>query len=249
MRRRPFLLLTACLPASALTFLRANSARATGLPVIDALGIKQITDQIKSTTKQIQETQRQVAYLQNAARKLDPRSYRSIGALLEGDNLTLDDITRDVTNIGYTLNRVDRTFKKMFPEDKDVRKMKASEHAETSRQMNSELYASALVAHRAQTSLSKIEDNNARAKEILQRSEAEDSQVAQLQSATQMLALVHDNLVAITRTVSSASRVSTDIAAAGVTENRLARERRRRSVEGFAKPVETHGIDDAFLRE
>lgn len=237
-------LLAAC--ASVLSIGR----RAGAFVVTDVASIGQLVNQITTTERQISATMQQVESLKNAARKLDPRSYQSIGALLDGDAVTFDAITRDVANIGYTLERVNRTYKKIFPDEAAVKKMRPGEHAETSKQMNRELYASALVAHRAQTNLSTIEANNAQAKAILQRSGAEDSQVAQLQSANQMLALVHDNLANITQTIATASRVSSDLAATSVTDNRIARERQRRYVQDFDRPPANFtGIDPSFLRE
>ena len=249
MLRRSLLLGSATLLGafgSVLSFCR----RARGFVVTDAASIGQIMSQIANTQRQISATMQQVESLRNAARKLDPRSFQSIGSLLDGDPVTFDAITRDVTNIGYTLDRVNRTYEKIFPDDDAVKSMRPAEHAETSKQMHRELYASALVAHRAQTNLSTIEANNAEAKAILQRSGGEDSQVAQLQSATQMLALVHDNLANITQTIASASRVSSDLAAISVTDNRIARERQRRYIQDFDRPPANFtGIDPSFLRD
>jgi conjugal transfer/entry exclusion protein len=244
MRRRIFMLGGALLPLAVL----GGPRRAHAIVVEDVASIAQIGTQIATTGAQVQATLRQLEALRNAARRLDPRTYQTVGALLDGDALTLQAITRDVTNIGYTLDRVNRTYSKIFPDEAAVRNMRPGEHAETSRQVHQEVYASALVAHRAQTNLSKLEANNAEAKAILQRSGADDSQVVQLQSATKMLALVHDNLVSITQTVATAGRVSSDMAAAGVTDNRIARERQRRSLENFDRPPNNFtGIDPSFL--
>lgn len=248
MLRRSFILRALLLPPVASVLSTAHPANA--FIVEDVASIGQIGVQIITTGKQIESTLRQVEALKNAARRLDPRSYQTIGALLDGDAVTFDAITRDVRNIGYTLDRVNRTYQRIFPDEASIRNMRPGEHAETSKQMNRELYASALVAHRAQTNLSSIEANNTQAKAILARSGAEDSQVAQLQSATQMLALIHDNLANITQTVASASRVSSDLAAASVTEHRIARDQQRRSIEGFGRVPESYtGIDPSFLGE
>lgn len=247
MIRRVFLLGAAVLPAAASVLSTARTAGA--FAVIDVASIGQIASQILTTKAQIEATLRQVEALRNAARRLDPRTYQTIGALLDGDLVTFDAITRDVRNIGYTLERVNRTYSRIFPDESAIRNMRPGDHAETSRQVNRELYASALVAHRAQTNLSTIASNNARAKDILSRSAAEDSQVAQLQSATQMLALVHDNLTNITQTIATAGRVSSDLAAGKVTDSRIARERQRRHIEDFDRPANFTGIDPSFLRE
>ena len=242
LRRRALL---ALLPLAVFQVLRSKSAAA--LPVIDSAGVAQLVAQIASTIQQIEQTRRQVEYLRNAARRLDPRSYRTIGALLEGDAVTFDAITRDVRTIGYTIQGVDRQFRRIFPDEDAVRNMRPADHAEATRQMNRELHGAALVSHRAQSSVSNLEASHAEAKAILDRSAAEDSQVAQLQSAVQMLAIVHENLTNITQTVAAAGRVSSDIAAAGVTDNRIARERQQRYTEDFDRPSNSNGIDPSFL--
>jgi P-type conjugative transfer protein TrbJ len=247
MLRRHLLLAASIAPFSALGLLAPR--RAAAFPVTDSAGIGQVVAQIGWALAQIAQVKSQVDYLRNAARTLDPRSYRTIGALLDGDPVTLGAITRDVDTIGYTLDSVNRRFNRLFPDEAAVRNMRPAEHAETSRQMNRELHGSALVAYRAQSNLSTVEANHAQAKAILQRSDADDSQVAQIQSAIQMLALVHDNLTNITQTVATAGRVSSDIAAAGVTDNRIAAERRRQQIEGFNRPVTSPGLDPSFLRD
>lgn len=247
MHRRTLLRILSLGPLSAVALLRPRLAHA--IPVIDVGSIGQIAKQITETLAQIDATRRQVDYLRNAARRLDPRSYQTIGALLEGDAVTFDSITRDVRTIDYTLDGVNRKFRQIFPDEDSVRNMRPAEHAETARQMNRELHGAALVSHRAQSSLSTVEASHAQAKAILQRSDAEDSQVAQLQSANLMLGVVHSNLANITQTVAAAGRVTSDIAAADVTENRIAAERRRRRIEGFSRPSTSQGIVPRFLRD
>lgn len=247
MLRRSFMLGALLLPTAASVL--AFSPSASAFIVTDAASLVQLATELITTKEQIEATIRQVEALRNAARQLDPRSYQSIGSLLDGDAVTFDAITRDVRTIGYTLDRVNQSYRRIFPDEAAIRNMRPGDHAETAKEMNRELYASALVAHRAQTNLSTIEANNAQAKDILTRSGADDSQVAQLQSATQMLALVHDNLANITQTVASAGRVSSDLAAARVTDNRIARERQRRSLEGLDTPYTPTGIDPSFLHE
>ena len=222
--------------------------RALAIPVIDVAGIAQTIAQIAETVRQIEVMRNQVRALQNAARQLDPRSYQGIEALLRDGDLKYEALTRDISSIGYTLERVNRQFRRIFPNEEAVQNMRASEYEATSRQMNHELYDSAFVAARAQSTLSGIEANNAEAQQILRRSEGNGSQVAQLQSALQMLALMHQNLVAITQTISSAGRVSSDLAAAAVTERRMRREKRRRLLRNYSRGSGSPGVDRRFLR-
>lgn len=197
----------------------------------------------------MQATTDQVEALRAAARQLDPRSYETVQTLLSGNDFHYQSLIRDVRSIGYTLDRVNSQFERLYPNEQAVRNMRPSEFRNTSRDMNRELYSSALVAARAQTTLRTIEAKNAEARKVLSRSQGNGSQVAQLQAALQMLGLVHQNRVSITQTVSSAGRVSSNLAAAGVTERRIARERKRRLLRDYDRPSSSPGIDRRFLRD
>ena len=235
------------LAAAALALAWAEPARGA-VPVVDGSSIAQLISQIVETQQQIETTFRQVEALQNAARQLDPSSYRSINDLLRGNEVNFMALLQDIRTMGYNVERVNDQFRRIFPDERAVRNMRARDHENTAREMNREVHSAALVAARAQTTLSTIEANNREAQAILSRSEDSDSQVAQMQSAIQMLAVVHQNLVAITQTVNSAGRVSSDIAAAAVTERRIARERRRRLLLNYGRPSRGPGIDRRFLR-
>jgi hypothetical protein len=87
------------------------------------------------------------------------------------------------------------------------------------------------------------------ARNVLSRSEGNGSQVAQLQSALQMLGLIHQNLVSITQTISAAGRVTSNVAVTRVTHRRMAGERRSRRRRDWAKPTAVPEIDRRFLRD
>lgn len=218
------------------------------LPVVDVTGIGQLALQFIQTVAQVAAMKQQVDELRRMARQLDPSAYRGIQSLLNGNELSYQALTRDVSTLGYTLDRVNTRFRQMFPDEQALRNMRPQEHEAAAREMNAELHSAALVAYRAQSTLSTIEANNVEAKNILSRSESNSSQVAQLQSALQMLALVHQNLVSITRTLSTGSRITSNLAARAVTERRIERERRRRLLEDYATPAPRRSIDSRFLR-
>jgi P-type conjugative transfer protein TrbJ len=212
-------------------------ALAQGLLVVDTAGILQVATQAAQVWTQLQSTQQQVAALRAAARQLDPRSFQSVQNLLAGNDVNYQALLRDVQSMGYTLERVNTRFRQLFPDDQAVRGMSHQQFESTARDMNQELHASALVAARSQTTLRSIEQNNSEARNILSRSEGTDSQVAQLQSAIQMLGLIHQNLVGINQTIAASTRVTSNAAVRGVTERRMERERAARML-GAPPPSE-----------
>lgn len=238
---------TAALALLASQFLMPPEAHA--LVVEDVAGILQVIAQYSETAQQVLTTQRQVEQLRAAARQLDPRSYRSVQNLLSGNDVNFLALTRDLQSMGYSIRRVNQRFQRLFPDERAVSTMRPKEFRESSRAMNKEVHDSALAAARAQTTLRTIEQNDLEARNILSRSEGNGSQVAQLQSALQMLALIHQNLVSITQTIATAGRVSSNIAARDVTERRIDRERQLRLMRDYNQRSSSPPIDSRFLQE
>lgn len=197
----------AVLTVLALARLLEPTASATGLPVLDVAGIAQVAKEAEYVSSQLQSMQQQVQALRSAALQLDPRSYRSVQNLLSGNEVNYQSLIRDVQSMGYSLDRVNTRFRQLYPDDAAVKKMRPDQLEATSRDMNKEIHASALVAARSQTTLRDIEQNNTEARNILSRSQGNGSQVAQLQSAIQMLGLIHQTLVGINQTMSTAGHV------------------------------------------
>jgi len=152
-----------------------------------------------------------------------------------------------VRSMGYTIERVNARFRQLYPDDRAVKNMTPRQAETTAREMNQELYESSLVAARAQTTLRGIEDNNAAARNILSQSEGNDSQVAQLQSALQMLALMHDNLVNINRLISSSGRISSNQAVSAVTMRRIENERAAQMANDYVKSEAIPEVDSRLL--
>jgi P-type conjugative transfer protein TrbJ len=245
-RRRLLPYAAAIIAALALPLALGRPARA--FPVIDVAGIAQVVAQWTEVQAQLAATQAQVAALQSAARQLDPRSYQSVQNLLAGDAVNYQSLVRDVQSMGYTLDRVNAQFKQYFPDEQTVHTMQPAQFEETSRNMNRELYESALVSARAQTTLQTIESNNIEARNVLSRSEGNESQVAQLQAALQMLGLIHHNLVGINQLVSSAGRVTSNVTVRAVTERRIEHERASRMMRDYTAPSDIPEIDSRFLQ-
>ena len=234
----------AALMLLALPSLLEPTASAQGLPVIDAAGIAQIAMEAVQVSAQLQSMQQQVQALRSAALQLDPRSYQSVQALLSGNDVNYAALTRDVQSMGYSLERVNSRFRQLYPDDVAVKNMRPDQLESTSRDMNQEIHASALVAARAQTTLRTIEQNDAEARNILSRSQGNGSQVAQLQSAIQMLGLIHQTLVDINQTMSTAGRVTSNVAVRAATERRMERERANRMLRGYSSPATIPEVTD-----
>jgi P-type conjugative transfer protein TrbJ len=221
-----------------------GSASALGLPVIDGAGIAQIAIQAAEVWTQLQSMQQQVQALRNAALQLDPRSYQSVRNLLAGNDVNYLSLIRDVRSIGYSLERVNARFRQLFPDDNAIREMRPDQLEATSRDMNKEIHSSALIAARSQTTLRTIEANNTEARNILSRSAGNGSQVAQLQSAIQMLVLIHQNLVDINQMISASSRVTSNVAVRAATERTMERERAARMLRGYSSPERIPDVSD-----
>lgn len=219
-------------------------ASAQGLPVIDAAGIAQIAVEAVQVSAQLQSMQQQVQALRSAALQLDPRSYQSVQTLLSGNDVNYAALTRDVQSMGYSLDRVNSRFRQLYPDDAAVKNMRPDQMEATSRDMNQEIHASALVAARAQTTLRATEQNDTEARNILKRSQDNGSQVAQLQSAIQMLGLIHQTLVGINQTMSTAARVTSNVAVRAATERRMERERADRMLRGYSSPATIPEVTD-----
>jgi P-type conjugative transfer protein TrbJ len=220
-----------------------ESPASAGLPVIDVAGIAQVATQAVEVGLQLQSMQQQVQALRNAALQLDPRSYQSVQNLLAGNDVNYQSLIRDVQSMGYSLERVNTRFRQLYPDEQAVKNMRPDQLEATSRDMNQEIHASALVAARSQTTLRTIEQNNTEARNILSRSAGNGSQVAQLQSAIQMLGLIHQNLVGINQTLSASSRVTSNVAVRGATERLMERERATRML-GSSRPERIPEVSD-----
>jgi P-type conjugative transfer protein TrbJ len=245
-RRHLFRNATLTLAAAALRVTLPSPSRAD-VPVIDGAGIVQLAAEWALVLQQLDATKNQVDSLRAAALQLDPRSYQSVQNLLAGNEVNFAALTRDLQSLGYTVEHVNARFRQLFPDEAAVRTMTPRQAETASRDMNQEIYASALVAARAQSTLRTIEDNNAEARNILSRSEGSSSQVAQLQSALQMLALIHQNLVSITQTVSASGRVASNQSVRRVTERRIQRERAARAQRDYARSEPVPEVDSRFL--
>jgi P-type conjugative transfer protein TrbJ len=240
------------LPCAAAAFaalaLPTLSRTARAIPVIDVAGITQIITQWQQIRAQVNATHAQVEALRAAARQLDPRSYQSVQNLLAGNDVNDGALIRDVRTMGYTLDRVNAQFRRYFPDEPAVKSMTPAQFESNARDMNQEIYGAALVSARAQTTLRTVEENNQEARNVLSRSEGNESQVAQLQVALQMLGLIHQNLVGINQLVSSAGRVTSNVAVRGVTARRIERERTERMTHGYSKDEPIPEVDSRLLK-
>lgn len=239
--------LTTTLAAFAVPSLLTTGAGA--VVVEDFIALGQLASQTGITTTQVATTLQQVEALRKAALQLDPRSYQSVMNLLSGNGVDFLALTADLRSMGYSVDRVNQRYRVLFPDEQAMRNMTPEQFKTAGKDMNDEIYSSALVAARAQTSLRNIEANNIEARNILSRSEGNDSQVAQLQSALQMLGVIHQNLVSITQTLSSAGRVTSNVAVTRVTHRRMAGERRSRRRRDWDKPADVPEVDRRFLRD
>lgn len=237
------------LAAFLLPLLGAVTAQATGYPVIDVAGIGQVALQISKSVAQVALIKQQVKQMANATKLLRPQAYAGVYETLRGNLTNYQRVDRQMTQVGYSLQRVDRQFSQVFPNEARIAQMRPSDVEAITRNMSQELNRSALVAMEAQSNLAQIEHNSTIAARTLGESDGNQSQVAQLQLAVQMLALMDENLRSIIQVVSTSSRVTSNTAAAAVTERQMARRAHRIAMEGYGTPaVRSRGLHRTFLR-
>jgi hypothetical protein len=205
------------------------------IPVEDlgrlAATAKMIADAVRVTT----QISGALTHIQNAA----------IG--LGGGNLVDDilighrNLTDDLHSISYSIETISTQFGAVFPTREAASHVSPSDAAQLRNNWDQELHQSALAASRAQSSLSRMEDNSRSAVTILERSKAtagsdgEGSRLAKLQALVQMLGVVNSDLTTLGTTIATTERVNADAAAADVSDESLEAARAERMMRDYAK--------------
>ena len=227
---------------------QASPASGAAIPVIDTAAIAKLALQIAEAIRQIKVMEQQVQMMRDAAKQVAQGSFGGLVELFRLIQVNYEAITRDGSGIGYTLQSVNSQFQRIFPNEEAISNARFRDYESISNGMTNELRSAALVAVRAQSTLSELQTTNAAARDILQQSDGNGSQVAQLQLAVQMLAVIQENMRSIVQTINSAGRLTSDMAAAAVTERRVARERRIRLMRNYTRKGSRAVIDRRFLR-
>jgi conjugal transfer/entry exclusion protein len=142
-------------------------------------------------------------------------------------------LVEDVESIGYRLDSVNRTFRKVFPSTSDLKRVRYADFDPLVGRWQDEIQASALVASRAQSNITWLKQRSDQAADILSRSASAEGQIAQLQAVVQMLGVMQAQSVGMAQSIDAAGRVATNVAAASAAEKQLSRERKRRNLANY----------------
>jgi conjugal transfer/entry exclusion protein len=219
---------------SALALVLPRSVGAVGIPVVDAsrwlTTSKMIQDIIQLTT-QISNTLQQV---KNAAVGLGR------GNLLDDILIAERNLTADLHSISYSMATISTQFHQVFPDREAARHVSPDDASRVRSGWDQELHQSALAASRAQSSLSRIEDNSRAAVALLEASKAsvdsdEGSRLAKLQVLVKMLGIINSDLTTLSTTIATTERLNADDAAAQASDQELEAARVDRMTHDYAK--------------
>jgi P-type conjugative transfer protein TrbJ len=186
----------------------------------------QTVTQLKS---QLDQWDKQIQYTRETLARLNPTSYSDLLALYHETKAARVKLLNDVNAIGYDVDQVNTSFRRMFP--KNQQEWRASSVAEAQQRASSwheELTSASLVAMRVQAGVFDIDRHNARAEEALNASKTGGGEVRQLQAITQMLSVMQQQIGNLVQLLSTGGRVSAGLAASDTAEKMRVQEARRR---------------------
>jgi P-type conjugative transfer protein TrbJ len=183
--------------------------------------------------KQTADMFTQISLLRQALSRLDGLSFDTLRGLLVDTQPGYDALVQNVDSIGYRLDAINRSFRKVFPSTSDLKSVRYSDFEPLVARWQDEIQASALVAARAQSNITWLKQRSDQAADILSRSASAEGQVAQLQAVVQMLGVMQAQTVGMAKSIDAAGRVTTNLAAASAAEKQLSRERKRRNLANY----------------
>ena len=163
--------------------------------------------------------------------KLNGGSFDAIVGLIHSNEIAYDELVRDLRTISYRMDRVSSDFRSVY--GSDYRSTPSSDFSGKVARWNDEILASAEVAARSQTAMSTLKNNSDRAESVLRSSANADGEVAQMQAIVQMLGIIQSQNNTIIQSLTAAGRVTSNVAAAKASDEQLARETRRRVLDGY----------------
>lgn len=210
------------------------------IPVVDAANLTrntitsmQMVQDVIHQAEQIQNQLRQYDAQLRALERLDSSSYDNLQRVMARNRYEVSRLLQDLEAVSYNLERIDGQYSEIFPEDGAWSAEDAERYRHYSRQWNEELRASSRKAMEAQSVLSRTEEYNNEVAEILQRSEAADGDVRQLQAQNQMLGVMSAQLSDLTTTIAASERVHATRMAISAEEREAAIRLSERLKEGW----------------
>jgi len=191
----------------------AGETLQAAIPVVDAANLTrntitsmQMVQDVIHQAEQIQNQLRQYDAQLQALERFDTSSYDNIQRVMAKNRYEVSRLLQDLETVSFNLERIDGQYSEIFPEDGAWSAEDSERYRHYSHQWNEELRASSRKAMEAQSVLSRTEEYNAEVAEILQRSEAADGDVRQLQAQNQMLGVMSAQLSDLTTTIAASER-------------------------------------------
>lgn len=204
--------------------------------------------------QQLQEVGRLVTQVRTSERLIRNSATRlRSGQILQDPLYGIQRLAADVRIIGYRFDTISQQYHHLFPDEQAVRNTTPEEVQLMASSWDTEIQQSALVAARAQTTVSQL-DSSARASEALlaaaQNATEDDqgSKLAALQALVKMLAVVNDDLGRLGSVLASTERVNAALAATEGASERAVEERHRRLKESYLEGTgSVPEVDRRFL--
>ncbi len=183
--------------------------------------------------EQLSQLSAQVTLMRQALARLDASSYASILSLINNTELDYSTLVHDVNSVGFTLTSVNAEFRQAYPSDFSAIAM--GDLGSTYGKWQDDIWASTLVAARAQSVLSTLRDNTSNAAAILASSQTAEGTVAQLQSVVQILGVMQSQTNSLIQSLATTGRVVATTAATTASERQLSLEKKKRNLAGYTK--------------
>jgi uncharacterized protein YukE len=221
--------------------LRAAPARADlfgGDLVQLAAILVELLSQGATLVSQLNQLEAQVRYTRQTIEALkDVSSFGDLVAFYHAARFNYDSLVYDVNALTYSAQWVTNDFRRLFPKNQSAwQGVPASDFGRRYDAWNEELTSSALVASRAQGQIMHIQQMSAAAERALKLSQSEAGEVRQLQAIAQILGVMQSQLGTIIQLISTASRVTSNMAATTAGKEMLLQERKRRRLDGYKNP-------------
>jgi len=203
----------------------ASSARADlfggDLPLLAAILGNTVT-MVVQMISMLTQIGYQVKMLQTMIQGLDHPSFASIVSFINTARYSFNSLTWGMRSMGYTMQRIDGEYQKLFPGDVPPPGTTVAQHRQTLQSWHQEVVGAAQVAARQQTSLETLEQHATKTQDLLNQSDAHGGEVAsQLQIIAQLIGITNTELNVLNQTLATTARVLTNSAAAGASERQL----------------------------
>jgi len=179
------------------------------------------------------QTVNQVKMMTTLLKAVESGSFPALINFINTARYSYNSLTYGLASMSYRMAQIDREFQQLFPPDAPPPGTTVAQHRAQYQAWNQEIVGASQIATRQQTTLALLDDHATKTQTILQESEGESGVVGQLQLIAQLLGIANAELVVMNQTLSTTSRVLTDMAAQGASERQLSSTKKDDSRTGY----------------